>query len=903
MGVLRFSRLAGFLLTVLAAAMPKLALAQEILLADRGPRFLLAASSRDGKPVEIQAGSNAMLRRVVSLKVEHPTVGTLLDAIERQTGLRFYYGRDVVSPDRPVALRADSITVAAALMGILVDTGVDVLLSRAGPQVALVKQPPRGVSDTGTIVGRVTAKVGNTPLAGATVIVEGTRRSATTGNDGSFRIGDVPAGTYTVRARYIGYAPRAAPVTVSAGQETTADFSLEKSVQRLDEVVTTGTVVPTEVKALPTPISVVTAQQIEQQNLQRLDQVFRGTVPGAFAFDQGQNDSYSTVNVRGTSCLSCVSSVKTYIDGVEMADPTVLAQIDPNSVERMEITRGPEASTVYGAGAINGVLQIFTKNGVQGSPKPVMDGKAAIGLVQSGYGTSAVRQEYSGDLSGGTPGLGYHIGGTFRRTGPWVAEYSSKNPSFIASARTTQGRVELDVFARYANLIQTTAWNPDLRALGITDFSQPPYDRFTNRSQTYGARLSFSQTPRWRHTLSIGYDAVGSDYVNTRARFTVPADSFLQVERNTSERVSVLLNTALTVPLGRRVWAAITAGGEHFNYFYNFLYTPNATRNEGSVDGQFFVTRNQVSNTGIFSQAQLGLDDRLFLTMGLRAEKNSSFGSDYGLAFAPRVGLAYVATAGAVTAKIRGSYGDAIRPPEPGQSEPALTAFARQVAAPDLSPERQRGFDVGFDVTVGTTASAGVTYYRQTVADLVDNVSIDFTTTPPTYQYQNVGRIRNAGVEVEGSLSPVEGVTVSGTVAVANSSVLRLSPTYSGDLRVGDRLIGFPRFTAGAQVSATLLRGTVLSGGLTYIGEWTQVDLLAINKDLLGGGTFRGAVRDYWIVYPSVAKVSLGLAQTISAAATAFVHVDNVGNNLRRESSNATLSVGRVTTVGLRLHQ
>src|SRR5207244_5051475 len=137
----------------------------------------------------------------------------------------------------------------------------------------------------------------------------------------------------------------------------------------------TGTVVPTERKAIPTPISVVTSEDIERLNLQRVDQVFRGTVPGAIAWEQGPgNDYYSSVAVRGASALSIVPSVKTFIDGVEVAYPNGIATIDPNSIDRIEITRGPQASTLYGAGALSGVMQIFTKKGQLGLTRPEVTG-------------------------------------------------------------------------------------------------------------------------------------------------------------------------------------------------------------------------------------------------------------------------------------------------------------------------------------------------------------------------------------------------------------------------------------------------------------------------------------------------------------------------------------------------
>src|SRR5204863_271250 len=99
----------------------------------------------------------------------------------------------------------------------------------------------------------------------------------------------------------IGYAKQSQSVTVAAGEEVTADVALSLAATELEQVVVTGTVVPTERKAIPTPISIVTSEDIQRENLQRVDQVFRGQVPGAIAWDPtpGRGDYYSVVAVRG----------------------------------------------------------------------------------------------------------------------------------------------------------------------------------------------------------------------------------------------------------------------------------------------------------------------------------------------------------------------------------------------------------------------------------------------------------------------------------------------------------------------------------------------------------------------------------------------------------------------------
>ena len=58
---------------------------------------------------------------------------------------------------------------------------------------------------TGSIVGTVTDSSTTNPVTGASVALEGGRFGAPTGSDGRYRLGNVPAGTYTLRARRRGY--------------------------------------------------------------------------------------------------------------------------------------------------------------------------------------------------------------------------------------------------------------------------------------------------------------------------------------------------------------------------------------------------------------------------------------------------------------------------------------------------------------------------------------------------------------------------------------------------------------------------------------------------------------------------------------------------------------------------
>src|ERR1051325_6317521 len=114
---------------------------------------------------------------------------------------------------------------------------------RTGAQQLTVAGGPDGLARrvyAGAVSGRVVGAVSKLPMAGVTVILDGTRYGAQTTEEGNFTIANVPAGSYVARARIIGSAARTRPVTFTDGGTATIEFALEPTALRLDEVVTTA---------------------------------------------------------------------------------------------------------------------------------------------------------------------------------------------------------------------------------------------------------------------------------------------------------------------------------------------------------------------------------------------------------------------------------------------------------------------------------------------------------------------------------------------------------------------------------------------------------------------------------------------------------------------------------------
>jgi outer membrane receptor protein involved in Fe transport len=875
---------------------PPVAVAQrpvEIAFADPQPHFVAAWAPTKAREAE----RSAVLARRLSLELADVSLDTALKALTNRAGLRITYSQAILPKGKRVTIKAGDIAVVTALTEMLFRSGLDVVVDQDGA-MALVRckhaAPRAEVQDSGTVVGTVTDKATGAPIAGATVIVEGTKWSATTDNEGRYRISGLEPGTYPVRARYIGYAVLTTSVTADAGKEATADFALLKSVQKLDELVTvTPGGMQTEVKALPTPVSVIDASDIARQQSETVQELLRQAVPTAVGWRVPANPQFTLLSVRGASSFTTGSpQMKVFVDGVEVANH-VFAAVDPSSIERVEVIRGPQGATIYGADAIGGVIQISTKRGDPSASGPHVNAEAGVGVVQTPYTgfNGVVRQNYRGSIHGGAPDLTYTVGAGYSHTSDWIpnGELSSEsNPSVYGAMRFARGPMTVDLFGRFNNYVVANVQNPELARTGFAYWSQPFYSPLHTENQSAGVRLSLASTSWLRNIVTVGIDRYTAEFSQQRARLTYPGDTLLSTFDQSEGKKSIGLNAAIQGTLAPYVSGSMTVGLDHYTLDTDLFYTFGALNTVGAIqtanDQPLSGIRDITNNTGYYSQLQVGFHDALFLTAGLRADQNTNFGDSLNTPVSPRVGGSYAHVVGTATVKFRASYGRAIRPPSPGFKSGSVSSTTVVLPSSAIAPERQRGWDAGIDAVFGTQGSLGVTYYDQTADNLIQLVQ---TATSPvlTYQYQNIGRVKNTGVEVEGTLA-LGPLQLKGQYGYARSKIAQLAPGYTGDLLVGDQSLFVPRHTGGLSVGLDALQGTTVVAGLVYVGSWEALDALALYSCFGSTQPCRATPREYTTTYPGFVKINASIAQHISPMLSAFVAVDNLTNNQAYERWN-----------------
>lgn len=205
---------------------------------------------------------------------------------------------------------------------------------------------------TGKVVGKVTDYETKEALIGANVLIEGTSLGAATNLSGEYVILNVPPGTYTLKARYVGYQEvTLSNIRVSTGLTTEVDFALPTDAFTLD-VIDIVAQKPLINKNITNSTNIVRSEDIENLPVRGVNAII-GTQAGVVT--QGGN-----IYVRG----SRADQVAFYIDGVLVNDPVFGGSQSgaiTNAIEEIQFQAGGYSAEFGGANA--GIISTQTKSG------------------------------------------------------------------------------------------------------------------------------------------------------------------------------------------------------------------------------------------------------------------------------------------------------------------------------------------------------------------------------------------------------------------------------------------------------------------------------------------------------------------------------------------------------------
>lgn len=360
-----------------------------------------------GQTVATQPPSNdrhameQILMRPITVRFDHLSLIQALNRISRAAKVVVQYQEPVVRAySQPVSIDVAQVPLGIVLEHVLSGTKLRIVPASEGdlavvPADADVRD---SVPSVGIVAGRVVDSASGRALDGATVKVAGTKIAALTADGGQFTLRDVPIGRQVLTTKIFGYRPMSRNVDVTAAHRTTIRVSLASVPNVLAGVVTTATGVQRKLE-VGNDITTLNVDSVRQTApITSVTDLLESRVPGLTVLhSSGTPGDPSRIRIRGASSIngnndpiviidgirvysaqsdprtanlagSAVSSTSSAAQGrlVNYAAPSPLDQIDPSSIETIEVLKGPSASSLYGSDAANGVIVITTKRGQSG---------------------------------------------------------------------------------------------------------------------------------------------------------------------------------------------------------------------------------------------------------------------------------------------------------------------------------------------------------------------------------------------------------------------------------------------------------------------------------------------------------------------------------------------------------
>ena len=470
-----------------------------------------------------------------------------------------------------------------------------------------------------------------------------------------------------------------------------------------DLIVVTATRQATRANELTSDVSVITREEIEQAGETNLPQLL-ARQPGIQYNANGGSGASSGVFIRGAASNQSI----VLIDGQRVGSATTgspaLSRIPLDQIERIEILRGP-ASSLYGADAIGGVIQIFTRRG---------EGAARVN-ASTGYGSYNTSETNVG-VSGGTDLVSYSVQAGYLNTDGFNS-ISNKSNALYNSDR--DGYYNKNISASFA-IRPASGQEIGMNLLASQGTNQ--YD--SNDDSALGAAKNYTSDQRVASYSIYSRNRVSDLWTSTVriGRSTDDATDYADGVRSGVFRTDMDLlswQNDVKLPVGKALLAV-----EHAEQ-----------KVSGSTD--YAVSERTINSLLAGWNGQF--DDHS-VQFNVRSDDNSQFGAE-------TTGSAAYGYQLSEQWRTHISYGTAFRAPTFNELYYPINQYSGG-GNPDLRPEKAKNAELGVNWERGNQRVAAVVY-RNKVTDLIEY-------RPPTYAPVNVSEalLRGATLTYDGRFAP-----------------------------------------------------------------------------------------------------------------------------------------------------
>lgn len=318
----------------------------------------------------------------ITLNLKSATVEQFFSAVEKQSGYTFMYNKSILDLTIKKDITAKESTLEEVLSKYMKQYNLSYSV-KAGNIVVTKIASTQTKSDKIPVRGRIICVTDNKPIPGAMVMVEGTQIGAIADAKGDFSL-NVTQKTGTLVVSCVGYQEQ----KVSFNEGVALQVKMKLDVMKVDEVqvVAYGA---QKTRNVLGAITSVKAKQLEEIPSASLENLLQGHMAGVevnnLAGSPGGGGTQ--VQIRGYNSLmngGTDGSPLYVIDGVPVSSFTspltgtnTLAEIDPSTIESVEVLKDAASAAIYGSRASNGVILITTKQGKSGR------GKFSVNFSQS----------------------------------------------------------------------------------------------------------------------------------------------------------------------------------------------------------------------------------------------------------------------------------------------------------------------------------------------------------------------------------------------------------------------------------------------------------------------------------------------------------------------------------------
>lgn len=440
-----------------------------------------------------------------------------------------------------------------------------------------------------------------------------------------------------------------------------AALSASTIAESLEPVVVTATRTDTPLSQVLAPSILVTRDQLDRFPAADVADVLRMQTGLEIARNGGPGQPASLF-IRGTDSNHAL----VLIDGVRINPGTIggaaLENIDPASIERIEVVKGPR-SAVWGTDAIGGVVNIITRRATKSGAD------VSLGAGRYGTRTAGGNAALVGDAGAVAASVNWLDADGFATRRFDATDRGYRNLSATLNATSRIDDVDLAV----------RGWHSEGTS-EYSDFFATPVDQ-DYRNTSLAAEAGWQATTAWHTRLRVS---------NFQSRIAQnQSDDFVETRRWQAD------------------WQNDVAAGEH--HLLTFGVVASWEKADTISFGSGFDASTNTKLVYLQDQIQAGRN-RLLLAAGYT--DHSTFGGhttwnvEYGFALRDDVSL-YAAT------------GTAFRAPD------STDRFGFG-GNPALEPERSRQYEVGLRGRIGTRQNWSIAAFRNQVTDLIQFVTVSF---------------------------------------------------------------------------------------------------------------------------------------------------------------------------------